>query len=419
MSKAKLKVVHISTSFSGGAARSAFRIHQAMLKNGVDSTFLCAQVNDADLKSVFPLTRRVPTFLERQMRRIKDRVDKRLGLSRKERLYKKLGKISSFLKCEAATLPFSDYDILNNPAVKKADIIHLHWVANVLDFPRFFQKNKKPVVWTFHDMNVFQGLFHYKEDEIRNKEIVGKLDDAVRDIKQKAIKNRKCKLSVVTPSEWLLKEAMKSGSFDNVLTACIAYPLDTVLFAPQQNNDLRQKYDIPEHKIVFLFVAESVSNYRKGFDLLVDALKDLKHLPITLVVLGDAKHLVIEGLDIRKLGKISDDTQLRDLYSLADVFIISSREDNLPNVMLEALACGTPVIGFKIGGIKEHIRNGVNGLLAESVASKSLCVTLDRFCKERHLYNRKTIRAYASDHFNEKLSTEKYLNVYKKMIDLK
>ncbi len=168
--------------------------------------------------------------------------------------------------------------------------------------------------------------------------------------------------------------------------------------------------------IIFLFVAQSVNIYRKGFDLLADALKNLKHLSITLLVLGDADNLHIDGVDIRRLGIIDDNEKLAYFYSNADAFIIPSREDNLPNVMLEALACGTPVIGFPIGGIKEHVNDFKTGLLAEEVSSESLGKAIEMFCKTKDRFNREQISEYAFDNFNEKIIAAKYLKIYAALI---
>jgi glycosyltransferase involved in cell wall biosynthesis len=427
------KVIHISTSRSGGAGRAAYRIHEALLKKGFDSSFLTLEDLGENCSKNFTYYYELPEvfiksadFIERQKDRIRFRIKKHLNIvikskRDKEREERKTS-ISQFntirgsLDCEFCSLPFSSFDILQNTAVKQADIIHLHWVAEMLDYPSFFINNKKPVVWTLHDMNPFQGLFHYKEDEIRNTSIAKKLDDKIKVVKSKAIKYRKSSLVIVTPSDWLLKEVTQNSSFKQLEASRIVYAIDTSLFSPHEKCNLKKLNNIPEKNIVLLFVAEVVKFKRKGFNLLLEALKHLDHLPLTILVLGQEHQFEMENLDIRFLGTIMDDNTLSKYYSLADAFIIPSREDNLPNVMLESFACGTPVIGFPVGGIKEHVIDFETGLLAENISSESLALAIDNFCKNKKRFKGEVIREYAKEKYNEELIGSQYIKVYQKVL---
>jgi glycosyltransferase involved in cell wall biosynthesis len=428
-----IKVVHISTSRFGGAGRAAYRIHEALLKSGVDSSFLTLEDIGADCGNRIGIYYQLhedsgkrPNFVERQKNRIRFRIKKHLNIiikSKKDREREaRITSLSQFnairgsLECEFCSLPFSSFDILQNNTVKQADIIHLHWVAEMLDYPSFFINNKKPVVWTLHDMNPFQGLFHYKGDKIKNKKISGDVDEMIQKIKQKAIKKSKSNLRLVTPSLWLLKEVRESIMFRKGKSCSIPYPIDTNIFNCSQNkSELKKLNGIPENNIVFLFIAQAVNNYRKGFDLLAEAFEKLAG-SFTLLVLGEGKNFEITGVDIRNLGSVADNEKLRDYYSLADAFIIPSREDNLPNVMLESLACGTPVIGFPVGGIKEHVIDFETGLLAENMSSESLALAIDNFCKNKNRFKREVIREYAEEKYNEELIAGQYIKVYEKVL---
>lgn len=416
-----MKVVHISTSKFGGAGRAAYRIHEALLKNGINSTFLSLdsilfkewidELNGKDRSQKI-------SFLQRQKNRVEFRLRKHFGieLNSVRRIERKIESLNPKLNCEIATLPFCDFNVLDIPVVKDADVIHLHWVAGILDFSNFFKNNDKPVVWTLHDMNSFQGLFHYKEDEKKNYLIAGDFDGKVYSIKKKAIHKRKTKLVIISPSNWLLNEASNSDSFHKIPGSCIPYPLDTTLFSPKANSNFKIENQIAEENSILLFVSQSVHNHRKGFDLLFEALKSIKQFPITLLILGNSDDLIIDGIDIRKLGSIKEDEKLAYYYSNSDAFILPSREDNLPNVMLESLACGTPVIGFSIGGIKEHIIDYETGLLAKEINSDSLAKAIETFCKKKEVFNKEQIRKYAIDNFSEKLIANKYLKVYNELL---
>ena len=262
--------MHISTYRSGGAGRAAYRIHEALLKNGVDSSFLTIEDLGENCSKSFSYYNELPAtlikppdFIERQKNRIRFRIKKHLNIvikskkdkerdekikRREERgvAFNQFSAISNSLNCETASLPFSSYDILQNPIVKQADIIHLHWLATMLDYPSFFKNNRKPVVWTLHDMNPFQGLFHYKEDEARNRELTDGLDEKVLSIKQRSITKRKAKMRIVTPSSWLLKEVENSKVFKNIKSCSIANPIGTSFFSPGDKKELRRLNQIPE-----------------------------------------------------------------------------------------------------------------------------------------------------------------------------
>jgi glycosyltransferase involved in cell wall biosynthesis len=439
VNKRKLKVVHISTYRSGGAGRAAFRIHEALLKNGVDSSFLTIEDLREDCLKKFSYYNQLPEtlikpprFIERQKNRIRFRLRKHLNIVIKSKIdieregwineieerrvaLKKYEQIDTPLHYENASLPFSVYDILQNPIVKQANIIHLHWVASMLDYPSFFANNSKPVVWTLHDMNPFQGLFHYKEDELRNRGLTRGLDEKTVLIKQRSIKQRKAKMKIVAPSSWLLKKARNSHILKNIASNYIPYPIDTRLFCPGNKKELRKIKEIPEKNIVLLFVSENINNYRKGFDLLIDAFKKLHNTRFTLIMLGAGENCIVSGIDIRNVGPVNDNKKIADYFSLADAFIIPSREDNLPNVMLESLACGTPVIGFPVGGIKEHVINFKTGVLADNITSESLAIAIDKFCTNREHFNSQVIRRYAEEKFNEQLIAGQYLKIYNRL----
>jgi glycosyltransferase involved in cell wall biosynthesis len=120
---------------------------------------------------------------------------------------------------------------------------------------------------------------------------------------------------------------------------------------------------LPADKKVVLFVSDNIENYRKGFDLLVESLKNLAEKNLYLLAVGAGKSM-IEGIDIHYTGTIRQPEYLRQLYAAADLFIIPSREDNLPNTVLESMACGTPVVGFNIGGIPDMVIDGQTGFIA-------------------------------------------------------
>lgn len=321
--------------------------------------------------------------------------------------------IHASLQAEWTSLPFSNYDILSHPAVQEADIIHLHWVSGMLDYPSFFKENIKPVVWTLHDMNPLQGIFHYKGDEARNTKAAENIDKEIYTIKENEIRKSKAAILIVTPSEWLCKTASKGTMFSGSKATSIRNPIDASQYHPYETLDLKQKLNIAETNTIFLFIAQDVNTYRKGFDLITEALNQLNDEDITLLVIGVADDFKMPKFQVINLGSISDKAILCRYYSLTDAFVIPSREDNLPNVMLEAMACGTPVLSFNIGGMAETIEDGFNGLKASGINASSLKEIIEKFILIKAQFDANAIREFVVQNFSYNCISQKYIDFYK------
>ena len=417
MSIKKTKIVHISTSIYGGAGIAAYRIHLALLAQGVNSLFL--SLNNTELIKDCSIQSKNKSLIEKLINKIKWRLKFHFNIivDRKERFIYSLDKISPLLNCEIATLPFSNYDVLKHSACQDADIIHLHWVAGILDYTTFFKNNTKPVVWTLHDLNAFQGIFHYKNDEIVNEDFTRKFDNHISNLKTKILKNRKCNLSIVSPSKWLLEKANNSIVFSNIKSLCIYNPIDNIFFENVGTLIDKKSLGISADSTIFLFVSQNVKNYRKGYDLMIGALKKVANKSITLLVIGEMKKIDIPEINIIFLGSVVDNNFLKHYYSIADAFILPSREDNLPNVMLESLACGTPVLSFNVGGMAEIIKDGFNGLKAKEINENDLAKTILNFIKNKHQYCSAEIKTEAYNLFNNLGIANEYIKIYKTVLD--
>ena len=130
------------------------------------------------------------------------------------------------------------------------------------------------------------------------------------------------------------------------------------------------------------------------------------------MVIGKGTIPVIEHIKIISLGEISSTVVMAGCYAMADAFVLPSLEDNLPNVMLEAFACGIPLIGFSIGGIAEHTKIDFTGVLANEISSLSLAKAIITFYKTKENYNSEVIVQYAKDHFNKRKQAKAYIEIY-------
>ena len=405
-----MKVLHITTSSKGGAGIAALRLHEALCESGVSSAYLSTNhtinfENKTIEDSFFKYKK--PSFIQK----IIIKFQYLFFPTAFQKITKKLNIIEQDLHCEIVTLPFSNYKLHEHPLVQAADIINLHWVAGLVDYTTFFENCSKPIVWTFHDMNPFQGLFHYKNDEMVNAKIAAGLDSEIKLVKAKAIQKIQ-KGVVITPSKWMLEEAQYSNFFSHFTKKNIPNAIDFTVFCPQDKTKLRAKHKIAPTDFVLLFVADDVRNIRKGFYLLQEALANLKNIPVTVLVIGKGTIPVIEHIKIISLGEISSSVVMAGCYAMADAFVLPSLEDNLPNVMLEAFACGIPLIGFSICGIAEHTKIDFTGVLANEISSLSLAKAIITFYKTKENYNSEVIVQYAKDHFNKRKQAKAYIEIY-------
>lgn len=314
---------------------------------------------------------------------------------------------------EIFTFPTSSYNLNENQHVKSADIIHLHWISNFVDYPSFFSKIDKPLFWTLHDMNPFQGGFHYEDDSKRNYIKLGALESELLSIKKNSLK-RVENITIASPSKWLFQEAIKSDLLGKFKHHYIPYGLDLKFYKIYDQIVARSILNLPPQKKILLFVSEHLHNKRKGLELLLDALNDLEfHDDVILCAVGSVENINIYP-SILRLGRIYDERLMPLLYSAVDALILPSREDNLPNVMLEAIACGTPVIGFPIGGIVDVVKTGITGVLASETTSQALKDAIHQYFTLE--FNRKTIRDFAVENFGLEEQASKYLRLYKEII---
>ncbi len=401
-----MKVVHISTYDNGGAGNAALRLHLGLLEIGADSTFLCLR-KSTTCKNVVEFTQKPRALKSTFVRTPFNAVG--LPIDKGNRNIKKLSALRGVY--EVFTFPDSNADILTHPAVKNADIIHLHWVARYLDYPSFFNKNKKPVVWTLHDMNPIQGGFHYYGDVVRNKKIFELLENKLKKQKTALIKHCK-KLTVVAPSQWLHQLAKQYDGFQHAHHFHIAYGIDTNLFKDYGRDAARTVLGLPKDKVLISFVSADIHNYRKGFDLLYNAITKCGELnDVIFCAAGAMPDSSAEG-NFFYLGSIKDERLMAILYAASDGYVLPSREDNLPNVMLESMSCGTPVLSFATGGMTDLIQPGFNGELSADISSNALADSLKLFIENIKEYNRSDIRSFIVDNYNLSLQANKYMEVY-------
>lgn len=409
-----MKIVHISTNYNGGAGKAAFRLHNALLNKGVDSIFVSLGkkplIDEKGNKTVL-LNLESPFFLK-----VVKKIKKKIGLE--HQFSTRIRKLNSKLDCLITSLPISNYHLHKIKEISDADIINLHGVTHILDYKTFFNKVKKPIVWTLHDIYPIAGIFHLRTDEIKNYEVAHKLDEDVFNYKLRAYKKYK-KGAIVAPSNWLKNESLKRNVFGELPNYEIPNSIPDVYFTIIDRVCLKTKYGIMSNITTLLFVSSDLNDKNKGLDLLLEALQFLQEDNIHLLIVGSGDQSIFKRYKNTTFGYVSDDVEMANIYNLADLFVIPSRDENLPNVLLESMACGTPVVSFNIGGMAEYIKSGINGELAKELDGKSLAEALKQAVSNRNNYSREDIKASAFLKFNQNIQATEYLEIYNSFYDNK
>ncbi len=363
-----MKILHINTATSGGAAIAAIRIHKGLLDFGIDSHFLTLlpsiqnipnhHIYSGSLKATKPNypSLSLKNWMFEKIYRKYDK-ENNLYLTQKverEKLItpKMIDNIQNF---GLYSFPDSTYDITETKVYEEADIIHLHWVAGFLDFDSFFKKNKKPIVWTLHDANPFLGGFHHKDDLERNIKQYGELEAKLIQQKKDLYSNV-ANMTIVSPSFWLAEDARNSNVFGNHQVLTIRNGIDFTIFQKRDFIFSRQLLNLPIDKRVFLIASSDLSDYRKGIDLILPIIESKEFQNDIFLLVGD-NFKSGKYPNVIALGGIHDEILMSVVYSSANIFILPSRLDNLPNTMLESIACGTPVYSFDIGDNENFIGN--------------------------------------------------------------
>jgi glycosyltransferase involved in cell wall biosynthesis len=235
---------------------------------------------------------------------------------------------------------------------------------------------QQPVVWTLHDMWAFCGAEHYTDDH-RWREGYWRHNrpgyeggfDLNRWTWHRKRKHWRKPFQIVTPSQWLADCVRKSALMGDWPVTVIPNPIDTELWQPVDKCLARQLLDLPQDVPLLLFGAvKGSADPRKGFDLLKTALDRLRGeiagLELAVFGQGEPKQPLDLDFPVHYMGRLQDPLSLRVLYSAADAMVIPSRQDNLPNTGLEAHACGTPVIAFRVGGLPDIVDHLKTGYLA-------------------------------------------------------
>lgn len=399
-----MKVVHLITADRGGAAKAALRLNEALNESGVVSNV----VTMADVLKGMGYGRRI-------IRRGKSEVFKRFPVHQKRRRRYFNDDLDGVM-CHTLA------------AVRDADIIHLHWVAegmlSLSSLKRLIAAGK-PVVWTLHDMHPFTGGCHYDDECGRYRTVCGACP-AIESKKERDFSSwnqaekikilKDSRVTVVGCSSWIADCAGESAAMRKLKRCVIPNAIDTAVYKPVDRRTALTALKLErfgDKKIILFGAIDSTSDDRKGYAYLKQALARLDASKYACLVFGGSVRGETD-MEIYSMGFLQDDLSLSLLYSCADVFVAPSIQENLANTVLEALACGTPVAAFRIGGMPDMITHRRNGYLARAFEADDLANGIE-FCCE----NPQTginARADVLKQFTYKQIADRYKSLYEEIL---
>lgn len=372
-----MRVLIVNTSENtGGAAVAANRLKEALNNNGIKAKMLVRDKESDDI---------TVAQLNKSWHQKWDFLWERLVIYM--RLHFKRDNLFLIDIANAGT------DITKTREFKEADVIHLSWINQGMLSLKGIKKileSHKPVVWTMHDLWPASSICHYPrnchnfEKQCGNCSLLpgnGSCNDlSARIWKKKSKILERNSILFVTCSKWLADKAKKSGLLSGQKIISIPNPIDSRVFTKENRAEARLYAGLPEDKKLILFVSQRVTDKRKGMDYFITAINKMveEHPEMKdncgIAILGGKAEELADKLPLPSypLGYVSEEKKIASIYNSVNLFVLPSLEDNLPNTIMEAMACGVPCVGFNTGGIPEMIDHLKNGYVAEYKSSDDL-----------------------------------------------
>lgn len=417
-------ILVISTSdASGGAARAAYRIHQAVQEYGTESRMLVKNKITTD-SSTLSLSDFTPT---NSAYRFYDWIRNKIKNKIQHFHWKRYPNREDVFMSDLRSVPL-------HGALQQLDfdVLHLHWInLRFLDIKEL-KKTKKPIVWTLHDCWAFTGICHYFYTCERYKTSCGNcpflhsgkendLSASVWRKKQKFYEG--LDLHIVTPSNWLAQAARESALFGRFPVTVIPNHIDTDYFTPGSTQQACELLRLnPDKKYILFGAMNALQDSRKGYNEFLAAIRYFEemseHTDVELIIFGANEELGEREirLKVNNIGMLHDE-QLLAAYRAASVMVVPSLSENLSNIIMESLACGTPVVAFNIGGNSDMIDHKQNGYMAKPYNTKDLATGI-AWCLDNNSSRElsRNAREKVEENYSMQLVGEKYTDLYKELV---
>lgn len=420
-----MKILHINTSdIRGGAAQVAYAIHQGCKQAGHESNFFVAHKFSNDEKVWAPQTGPGVGSLSRWSKRLTGRDTPSFIRYSCRDLFRKI-RANDIVGFDVKTL-------ISSQAYKTADIVQLHNLhGNYFNLSLLEELSKtKKLVWTLHDMWALTGHCAHSYDCQRWQGGCGQCpyldtyppmawDNTARIFKEKNAIYLSSRLYIVVPSIWLKKKVEKSILKDFPLTH-ITNGIDTKVFLPREKRVIREELDLPQDKKIITFIAAGGSQGGfKGWSFAEWLIEKYKDRPeVLFLCLGNKQREArIKKDNIIYINYISDQAELAKYYSATDIFLFTSLAENFPLVVLEAMASGTPLVSFGVGGVKEILKHKIHGYIVKYQDKSDLLAGLEWTLEQADLEAiASAAKERVREYFKQEDMQKKYLKLYTQVL---
>jgi glycosyltransferase involved in cell wall biosynthesis len=409
-----------TTDVAGGAARAAYRLHRALLDHGVTSRMKVRNKKSDDWTVEGPKTKygKVGSLLRPALGGMAMRLQKSANVN--------------LHTCN--WLPSAWSGELN---ATDAEVVNLHWVGDETLSIEDIGRISKPLVWTLHDMWPFCGAEHYTTDDelARWRAGYSKTNrpayegglDLDRLVWQRKCRAWKRPIHIVTPSRWLADCARESALFKGWPVSVIPNVLDTALYQPLDQRFCRQALGLPDdgRQIIMFGAIGGGSDPRKGYDLLLGVLAQLAPRVdpqnVLCLVFGQSapQNPCKLPFPTRWMGHLQDDATLALLYNAADVMVVPSRQENLPQTATEPQACGCPVVAFDCTGLRDAVAHRETGYLARAFDTEDMAEGLHWILGDANRREAlgQSARARALQLWAPEVVVPQYLSIYRSLVE--
>jgi len=372
-----MKVLHIGYTDSGGAGKGMMALHKALKKAGVDSRVLVA--NKASYDDDITCAEQnlsLYSFSKIKLIRFFQKVMKKEGwcLNQIDKYARIIKQISPSHSC-FFTFPITHYDISQHPLVKEADIIHLHWISNFVDYPSFFRNVNKSIVWTLRDENPGLGGFHYETVREEYGKYYSQIEDAFLKIKHNSLMDSD-NITLVAMSDIMVSFCSHNEILKSFPVKRIDNYVDLDLYKRISPSVAKSALHLEENVFSVLFVSVSLGDTRKNLRIVHDALKRIP-FPTVLVCVGRNDYFYTIPNDVVCLNSIDNERLMSIVYSASDVLITPATQESFGKTTIEALSCGTPVISSKTG-IAPEVINDNNGILLDEISVEAVAQAINK-----------------------------------------
>lgn len=363
----KILIVN-SYDFGGGAAIAALRLHEALLASGMESLMLVQRKNTVHPTVISPGGR---------LAHLRTLLCSRLNGLWLRRLYPNRA-VSLFSPAR-----FNNPSLIKRINNEQPDIVHLHWLQHDLLSVEDLKKIKAPIVWSLHDNWAFTGGCHLKWDCTRYQKGCGHCPNLgshrYKDLSRRVFNRKQTiyaqlkPMTIVGLSRWIHQEAKNSLLLKTHRHVCLPNPIDTAQFQPSDAARCRVNLNLPPS--AYILYAGEIEDPNKGFDLLLKALEFVGDKNITVLATADKPknfELPPNVPPFHFIGRISRFQKWLWVLNAVKMTVVPSRQETLPNVIMESMACSTPAVAFDVGGNSDLINHKENGYLAPPLDIKAL-----------------------------------------------